>query len=108
MSETQIITGIAEIILSVVNNPAHPKLKNLIIKQYHISRGMLKPDKLLHIDGITFFRLMMAIAQNVVEAEYNFMLDRMREATLNFAELEDGSPEAVARAHAGSPINRKH
>lgn len=108
MSETQITSEIAEIILGVVNNPAHSGLKDLIVKEHHISRRMLTPDKLLHLGGITFFRLMIAIAQNVAEAEYKLMLDRMREATLNFAELEDGSPEAVCRAHAGSPIKKKH
>lgn len=108
MSENQITTEIAEIILGVVNNPEHPRLKDLIVKEHHISRRMLTPAKLLHLGGITFFRLMMAIAQNVAEKEYNLMLNRMREATLNFAELEDGSPEALMQAHAGSPIKKKH
>lgn len=108
MQESQITTQIAEIILDVVNSPAHPYLKEVIVTESHISRRMLTPKKLLHLSGITFFRLMMAIAQHVVESEYNRMLDRMREATRNFAELEDGSPEAVCRAHAGSPIKKKH
>ena len=63
MSETQITSEIAEIILDVVNNPEHPHLKDLIVSEHHISRRMLTPDKLLHLGGITFFRLMMAIAQ---------------------------------------------
>jgi hypothetical protein len=35
------------------------------------------------------------------------MLDDIRDATVDFAELEDGSPEALIKSHAGSPINRK-
>ena len=56
MSESLITTEIAEIILGVVSNPRYPGLKALICKEYHISRGMLTPQKLLRMNGITFFR----------------------------------------------------
>ena len=46
MSEIEITEKIAEIILSVVNNPKYPDLKDLLVNEYHISRRMLTPKKL--------------------------------------------------------------
>ena len=107
MIENKITTEIAEIILDVVNNPAHPGRKDLICADYHISRGMLTPQKLLRISSITFFRLMLAIADNASEKEYNHMLDRLKMKTLTIAKLDDGTNEAIKDAHAGSPIGKK-
>ena len=107
MSETQITEKIAEIILSVVNNPKYPDLKDILVNEYHISRRMLTPKKLFKSGNATFFRLMVGIIQNVSKDEYTKMLNDIRDATVDFAELEDGSPEALIKAHAGSPINRK-
>ena len=108
MSENQITKEIAEVILALVNKPKYPDLKDILVKEYHISRRMLNPEKLLSMGGVSFFRLMMALYQNVTEREFKMMLDAIRDKTVMFAELEDGSPEAVILAHAGSPINRQH
>ena len=108
MIENQITTEIAEIILDVVNNPAYPGRKDLISEDYHISRGMLTPKKLLRISSLTFFRLMLAIADTVSEKEYNHMLDRLKMKTLTIARLDDGTNEAIKAAHAGSPIGKNH
>ena len=107
MSETKITTEIAEIILGVVSNPRYPGLKSLICREYHISRGMLTPQKLLQTNGVTFFRLMYAIAQNVTPREYNDMLERLKEKTLSVAEMEDNTYEEINKAHSGSPIGKK-
>ena len=107
MSESLITTEIAEIILGVVSNPRYPGLKALISKEYHISRGMLTSQKLLRMNGITFFRLMYAIAQNVSPKEYNDMLGQMKEKTLAVAEMEEETYGAIILAHSGSPIGKK-
>ena len=107
MSETRITTEIAEIILGAVSNPRYPGLKDLICREYHISRGMLTPQKLLRMNGITFFRLMYAIAQNVAPKDYNDMLEKLKEKTLSVAEMEDDTYEEIKKAHAGSPIGKK-
>lgn len=107
MSEHQITKEIAEVILGVVNNPKYPDLKDIIVNEYHVSRRMLTPSKLLRIGSVTFFRLMVAIQQNVTEKEFEKMLDGIKQKTVTFAELKDGSPEAIMLAHAGSPIHRK-
>lgn len=107
MSEIEITEKIAEIILSVVNNPKYPDLKDLLVNEYHISRRMLTPKKLFKSGNATFFRLMVGIYSRVTEKDFQKMLDDIRDATVDFAELEDGSPEALIKAHAGSPIGRK-
>jgi hypothetical protein len=49
----------------------------------------------------------LAIYQNIPDADYLQMLKDINEETMTFADLEDGSPEALIKAHAGSPIGRK-
>lgn len=107
MSETQITTELAEIILSVVNNPAHHGLKDLLVKEYHISRRMLTPRNLLRCSSTTFFRLMSALYQILPEKEFDKMLDDVKKKTKSFVDLDDGSLEALIKAHAGSPIRKK-
>ena len=107
MSETQIEEKIAEIILDLVNKPNYPDLKDILVNEFHISRRMLTPKKLFKSGNATFFRMMLGICSRVTEVDFQKMLDDIRDATVDFAELEDGSPEALIKAHAGSPINRK-
>lgn len=108
MKEQEILEQIAEVILSVVNNPEYPGRKTRICKNYHFSPSTLTPEKLLRSNGATFFRLMMALAQELPhEQEYHEMLEKMKFLTLEVAEMEDGTPEAIINAHAGSIIGRK-
>lgn len=108
MKEQLILEQIAEIILGVVNNPKYPGRKARICKNYHISPSMLTPKRLLRMKSDTFFRLMMAIAQEVSdEQEYHEMLEKIKMLTLEVAEMEDGTPEAIIKAHEGSIIGRK-
>ena len=107
MSEAKIFEEIAEIVLGVVNNPKYPDLKDIIVNEYHISRRLLTPKYYIRADCSTKFRLDIAICQNVSDKEYNEMHDEIREKKKSFADREDGSLEALIKAHAGSPINRK-
>ena len=108
MTEKQILEQIAEMILSVVNDPKYPGRKTRICKMYHISPGALTPEKLLRMNGTTFFRLMMGLAQEVPhEQEYHEMLEKLKYLTLEVAEMEDGTPEAIIKAHEGSAVGRK-
>ena len=105
MSEIEINEKIAEIILDVVNS--YPGLKGKIVKNYHISRRILTPKKLFRADWSTRFRLRLAIYQNIPDNDYLKMLRDINDETMTFSDLEDGSPEALINAHAGSPIGRK-
>ena len=82
MSEIEITKKIAEIVLSVVNAPKYPDLKDILVNEYHISRRMLTTDKLLYASGATFFRLLMGICQNVTENEFQKMLDNITRVTV--------------------------
>ena len=105
MSEIEINEKIAEIILDVVNS--YPGLKGKIVKDYYTSRSILTPKKLFRADWSTRFRLRMAIYQNIPDNDYLKMLRDINDETMTFSDLEDGSPEALINAHAGSPIGRK-
>jgi hypothetical protein len=69
-----------------------------------MSSSFNAPHKLLHESSATFFRLMRGICQNVTEKKFQKILDDITRATVVFSELEDGSPEALIKAHAGSSI----
>ena len=107
MSETQITIEIAEIILGVLNNPAFKGFKDFLVKEYHISRRMLTPRHLMRCNSITFFRLMAGMYNYLPEKVFDKMLEDIKNKTKSFAELEDGSLEALIKAHAGSPIKKK-
>lgn len=107
MSETQIEEKIAEIILDLVNKPNYPDLKDILVNEFHISRRMLTPKKLFRSGNATFLRMMLCFCRYVSEKELDKMLDDIRDETKSFADREDGSLEALIKAHAGSPINRK-
>lgn len=98
----------AEIILDVVNNPMYPGRKARICRMYHISPNVLTAEKLPRANQITFFRLMMGLYQEVPhDQEYYDMLEKMCRLTLEVAEMEDGTPEAIIKAHEGSIIGRR-
>jgi len=107
MTEKQVRTQFSEIILNVVNNPMYPNRKGKICSIYHISKRMLSKEKLLDMKGMTFFRLMMGIAQEAHISEYDDMVIQMRELTLSVAEMEDGTPESIIDAHKGLKIGVK-
>ena len=108
ITEQEVMRKLSEIILDVVNNPKYPGRKSRICKNYHISPNVLTPEKLPRTNQFTFFRLMMGIYQEVPhDQEYYDMLEKMRRLTLEVAEMEDGTPEAIIKAHEGSIIGRK-
>ena len=107
MSETDVKIKIAEIILSVVKDPAHPDRIEKIVKGYHISRRMLTPTNLLNMKGVTFFRLMMGISETASRKEYDSMHLQMADFTAMVGDLEDGTPEGIINAHIGTKKFKK-
>ena len=107
ITEQEVMRKLSEIILDVVNNPKYPGRKSRISKNYHISRNVLTPEKLPRTNQVTFFRLMIALSQEAEMKEFNDMLEKMKYLTLEVAEMEDGTPEAIIKAHEGSIIGRK-
>ena len=105
--EEKVLAELFEIVLEVVDNPKDRRRKSRISKNYHISRNVLTPEKLPRTNQVTFFRLMIALSQEAEMKEFNDMLEKMKYLTLEVAEMEDGTPEAIIKAHEGSIIGRK-
>lgn len=107
-TEDEILIEFYEIILDVVNNPKYPGRKARICKNYCISPNSLKAEKMVRGNNSTFFRLMAGLSLEAPqENEFFEMLDKMKYLTLEVAEMEDGTPEAIIKAHEGSIIGRK-
>lgn len=107
LKEEKVLVELFEIVLEVVDNPKDPRRKSRISKNYHISRNVLTPEKLPRTNQVTFFRLMIALSQEAEMKEFNDMLEKMKYLTLEVAEMEDGTPEAIIKAHEGSIIGRQ-
>ena len=105
--EEKVLVELFEIVLEVVDNPKDRRRKSRISKNYHISRNVLTPEKLPRTNQVTFFRLMIALSQEAEMKEFNDMLEKMKYLTLEVAEMEDGTPEAIIKAHEGSIIGRQ-
>ena len=107
ITERDIEVFFAEIVLGIIKNPVHKTNVNTFCSEYHIDRNKLTSKQVFSMNNRTLFRLMLGIAQLASLKEYLIMCYRFAKLTYHVANREDGSPEAIIRAHAGSPITRK-
>ena len=107
ITEANIEALFAEIVLGIIKNPVHKTNVNTFCSEYHIDRNKLTSKQVFSMNNRTLFRLMLGIAQLASLKEYLIMCYRFAKLTYHVANREDGSPEAIIRAHAGSPIKRK-
>jgi hypothetical protein len=107
ITESDIEAFFAETVLGIIKNPVHKTNVNTFCSEYHIDRNKLTSKQVFSMNNRTLFRLMMGIAQLASLKEYLIMCYRFAKLTYQVANREDGSPEAILRAHAGSPIKRK-
>ena len=107
ITESDIEAFFAETVLGIIKNPVHNTNVNTFCSEYHIDRNKLTSKQVFSMNNRTLFRLMMGIAQLASLKEYLIMCYRFAKLTYHVANREDGSPEAILRAHAGSPIKRK-
>ena len=108
ITEANIQALIPEIKLSIIKKPVKNTNINTFCSEYHIDRNKLTSKQVFSMNNRTLFRLMLGIAQFASLKEYLIMCYRFAKLTYHVANREDGSPEAIIRAHAGSPITRKH
>ena len=105
-TEQEIEKLMAEVILRTVKESKFStNIKDFAENQ--IDRGKLMAKKLFRMLNATLFRIMMGIAQLVSLEEFVAMCLKIACITYYVANLEDGSPESIKRAHMGSPIGRK-
>ena len=106
-TEQEIEKLMAEVILRTVKESKFSTNIKDFCAENQIDRGKLMAKKLFRMLNATLFRIMMGIAQLVSFEEFVAMCLKIACITYRVANLEDGSPESIKRAHMGSPIGRK-
>ena len=106
-TEQEIEKLMAEVILRTVKESRYSTNIKDFCAENQIDRGKLMAKKLFRMLNATLFRIMMGIAQLVSFEEYMTMCIKIALITYSVANMEDGSPESIKRAHMGSPIGRK-
>lgn len=96
-----------EACLEIIKNPEHHTNVETFCKQYHIDRCKLTSGKLFSTYTRTFNMLMIGMAQLASFDEYIALCTFYAVLNYHVANSYDGTPEAILRAHEGSPINRK-
>ena len=107
MTEKQIESIMAEEILDVVKNPVYKTNLEAFCNENHIDRGKFTSKKMFRMTNATLFRIMMGIAQLVSLEAFLTMCIRIALITYFVSNMDDGSPEAIKKAHSGSPIGKK-
>lgn len=107
ISEADIEVSLAEEILGMIKNPLYKTNVATFCQENHLDRNTLTSKKLFSMKDGTLFRIMLGIAQMAPFNDFMDMCNRIACITYEVAERDDGSPEAIKRSHAGSPIGRK-
>jgi hypothetical protein len=107
ISEADIEISLAEEILGMIKNPLYQTNVTTFCQENHLDRTNLTSKKLFSMKDRTLFRIMLGIAEMVPLNDFVNMCIRLAHITYGVASREDGSPEAIKRSHAGSPIGRK-
>lgn len=106
-TEQEIEKLMAEVILRTVKESKFSTNIKDFCAENQIDRGKLMAKKLFRMLNATLFRIMMGLAQLVSFEEYMTMCIEIALITYSVANMKDGSPESIKRAHMGSPIKRK-
>lgn len=107
LTEKKVEALMAEVILDVVKDPANDSSAKVFCAENCLDRHRLTSKAIFSMQNATLFRIMMGIAQLASLKDYLTMCIRMALITYFVAKMEDGSPEAIRKAHAGSPIGRQ-
>lgn len=105
--ETEVEALIADEILGMIKNPIYKTNVKTFCEEYHIDRRKLTQKKVFSFKDRTLHRIMLGIGQLAQKKDFFAFCLRIAYITFTVANAEDGSPEAIKRAHAGSPIGRK-
>ena len=106
-TEKEIEKCFAEAFLSIIKNPDHKTNVDTFCHEYHLDRTKLTSKNFFSMYNGSLFRLWLGIAQLATLKEYIMLCLRFAIITYRVAQSTDGSPEAILRAHEGSPIKRK-
>ena len=101
LTEKKVEALMAEVILDVVKDPANDSSAKVFCAENCLDRHRLTSKAIFSMQNATLFRIMMGIAQLASLKDYLTMCIRMALITYFVAKMEDGSPEAIRKAHAG-------
>jgi hypothetical protein len=107
ITEREFLTSIAEIILSVFNNPEMCLTKTAVCSDGHFSPKMLYPERLLCMRSDTLMRLLLYLATTMNDLELYDLFARLYQYIAYVANHDEHSAYDIIDSHAGSPINRK-
>lgn len=104
ISETEVEAMIADEILGMIKSKTN--VKTFCI-EYHIDRRKLTKKQIFRFRDSSMHRIMHGIGQIHTRKKFDDFCLRIGYITYEVANAEDGSSEAIKRAHTGSPIGRK-
>ena len=106
-SEKEIEASLAGELLGMIKDPKYKTNVKTFCKENHVVRHKLTSKKLFSMKDGTLFRIMLGIAQLFPREDFVDLCIRIAQITYQVGSMDDGSPEAIKQAHAGSPIGRK-
>lgn len=107
ITEKDYLSGIAEIILSVFDNPEMALTKEAVCEDGHFSPKMLTAKKLLCMRSHTLMRLFLYLATLMNEQEFCTIFTRLCRHISYVANHDEDSAYNIIDNHVGSPIMRK-
>ena len=107
VTERKFMKGIAEIILSVFDNPEKYLTKTGVCQDGHFSPKMLTADRLLQMRSDTLMRLLLYLAHTMDYLEFLCLMVRVIMYIAKVACSDEESTFHIIDSHAGSPVRRK-
>lgn len=107
ITEHEFMTSIAEIILSVFDNPEMRLSQGVVCHDGHFSPKMFTPERLLRMRSDTLMRLLLYLATAMSEREFYDICEQLCRHIAYVANHDEDSAYDIIDSHAGSPINRK-
>ena len=106
MTETKFLEGIAEIILSAVENNNKGLTKAEICRDGHFGPQMLTRKRLLNMKSETLMRLLLYLGITMRDIELFRVFMRLYQYISDLANKDTDNAYDIIDCHAGSPINR--
>ena len=107
ITEKEFMTSIAEIILSVFDNPNVKLTQEKVCSDGHVSPKMFTPERLLRMRSDTLMRLLLYLATAMNEPEFDDICKQLFRHITDVGNNDVDSAYDIFDCHAGSPINRK-
>ena len=106
ITEQMFLSGLADVVLRVFEDPELCLTKDEVCTDGHFSPRMLTSNTLFRTYTSTFMRLMLYLAMLMNEDELQRLFHEMAAYISEVAERDDFSAYYIIDAHAGSPVGQ--